>query len=365
MSADKNTLKALRELGQSPWYDNIERRLIKTGTLKRLFDLGLLGVTSNPSIFQKAIEGAEDYDEQIMQLSGESSSIMEIYDALTMKDITDAAGLLRDIYHASGGIDGLVSIEVPPQYAYDAQKTIDAAGHIYRKINKENILIKIPGTDCSDNALRKLVSDGININVTLLFSIAHYRKQAKAYTEGLKDALAKGKDISKIRSVASVFVSRVDTKVDALLDKIAPQADYKGKAAVANCKIIYQEFKKIFYGMEFMELRNKGARIQRIVWASTSTKNPAYSDIKYVEELVGPDTVNTMPQATIEAYLKHGRPSLRLEEDLDTAENTLSQLESLGIYIDDVCNETQTEGVKAFQDSFDSLIASIKLKIRC
>lgn len=367
-----NPLKELARFNQSPWYDNIERSLIKNGGLKELIDdFGILGVTTNPSIFEKAIVNSSAYDGQISELAGNGKSILEIYDELTISDVREAADLFREIYLDSDRMDGYISIEVLPDFAHDVIKTVDYAREIFKRINRENIMIKIPATSESPQAITTLISEGININATLIFSKAHYETIAKAYIDGLKLALKNKRDISKICSVASVFVSRVDTKVDLLLGELSKsdssKADLakslKGRVAVANCKIIYQVFKKIFAEADFEKLKNKGAKAQRVLWGSTSTKNPLYSDVKYVEELIGADTINTIPPETVKAFREHGRPGLSLEKELNEAERILAELKVLGINLDSVCQEIQDAGVKAFQDSFNKLIAAIKEKV--
>lgn len=357
----KNTLKELAGIGQSPWYDNIDRRFIKNGKLKELFDNGILGVTSNPTIFEKAVSASNIYDEEIKKLSKQGKNSFQIYDVLTIEDVKAAAHLLRDTYKNSNHIDGYVSIEVLPEFAHNSEKTIQSAREIFNKIAMPNILIKIPGTKEGPGAIRPLIKEGINVNVTLLFSVRHYEACALAYIEGLKDRLKEGKGIKNVFSVASIFVSRVDTKVDKILG--GTQNDgLKGKTAVANAKMIYQRFKEIFSSEEFKKLNKKDANIQRVLWASTSTKNPVYSDVKYVEELIGTQTINTMPPKTIDAFLDHGKVELAVGKGIDKAKSDLDRLKSLGIDIDGICQEIQDAGVEAFQNSFDKLIQSIEQK---
>ena len=355
-----NALSKLAKVGQSPWYDNIERRLIKSGELKKIFENGILGITSNPTIFEKAISSSDEYDQEIKSLSAENKSVLEIYDALTIKDISMAADLLRDTYEKSKHLDGYVSIEVLPEFAHDAEKTIDSARKIFKRIGKPNIMIKVPGTKESAPAVRKLTSEGININVTLLFSTEHYELCANAYINGLKDRAKAGEDIKDVFSVASVFISRVDTTIDDMLAEKGIN-DLKGAIAVSNAKMIYQSFKDIFGKNEFNKI--KYANPQRVLWASTSTKNPKYNDLKYVEELVGPNTINTMPPNTMEAFLDHGKAVHALENDLDRAKSYLEKLKAAGIDINSVCQKIQDAGVMSFQKSFDKLIKSIKDKM--
>lgn len=357
-----NPLKELYTAGQSPWYDNIERRLFKSGEFDRLInDYGMKGVTSNPTIFDKAISNSADYDEQIKALAKAKKNSNEVYDELTIQDIGTAADRLIGVFNDTAGIDGYVSIEVPPEYAYDTDKTIAYAKKLFTRLNRKNILIKVPGTSQGVPAIRTLISSGINVNVTLLFSLSDYEAIANAYIDGLKDRLNKGLALNSVTSVASVFVSRIDTRVDKMAEARAP--GLCGKAAVANSKIIYQRFKKLFLDGEFKDLAKTGARIQRPLWASTGTKNPAYRDVKYVEELIGPYTINTMPHQTVMAFYDHGVVKSVIEDGADQAPAVLKQLKDIGIDVDSICKELQTEGVKSFTDSFTSLIKSIEKKM--
>lgn len=351
-----NTLKKLYQLGQSPWYDNIDRRLINSGELKSFIENGIVGLTSNPTIFQKAVAASDIYDEQIQRLAKEGKSQKEIYDEVTVFDVRKAADLLKDIYLRTNRVDGYVSIEVYPEYAHHPKNTISYAKMIYEKIGRENIMIKVPGTKVGYEAIRALIREGININVTLLFSLEQYQKAALAYIDGLKDKLKDGKDIEGIASVASIFVSRIDTKIDKMLD----DNSLKGKIAAANTKMIYQRFKELFSDENFGDLKKRGAHIQRPLWASTSTKNPLYSDVKYADELIGKNTINTLPHTTMEAFLDHGQVRLTIEEDLDGAREALDKLDLLKIDISKVCQAIQDEGVVAFQESFDRLIDTIQ-----
>ena len=356
-----NTLFKLAEIGQSPWYDNIDRRFIKNGDLKKLFDNGILGVTSNPTIFEKAVSASSEYDSVIKKLSGQGKSAQEIYDILTIEDVSSAADLLKDTYKKTSHINGYVSIEVRPEFAHNSRETVKSAREIFNKIGKSNIMIKIPGTKEAPEAIRALIKEGINVNVTLLFSVVDYETCAKAYIEGLKDRLKEGKDIKNVFSVASVFVSRIDTKVDKMLDG-TKEKNLKGKISVANSKMIYQKFKEIFNNSDFQELKSKGANLERLLWASTSTKAPAYNDVKYVEELIGPETINTIPPHTIDAFLDHGKIELTVEKNLNEEKTYLEKLNTLGLNIDSICQQIQDEGIKAFQTSFDKLVYSITQK---
>ncbi len=357
-----NTLKRLYELGQSPWYDNIDRWLIISGGLNEFIENGIMGLTSNPTIFEKAVAASNIYDQQIRNLAKEGKGAREIYDAVTILDVQKAADLLKDVYIRTNKVDGYVSIEVYPEYAHDPENTIRYAKYIYERINRENIMIKVPGTKNGYEAVRALIREGINVNVTLLFSVEHYERAALAYMEGLQDRMKNGKPIEEIASVASIFVSRIDTKCDNVFEERKTDS-LKGKIAVANTKMIYQRFKELFSDKNFDDLKRSGGRIQRPLWASTGTKNPAYSDVKYVEELIGKDTINTIPHATMEAFLDHGRPNLTIEEDLTGARELLEELRKVNIDISQVCQTIQDEGVTAFQASFDKLIDTIQKEI--
>jgi transaldolase/transaldolase/glucose-6-phosphate isomerase len=359
----KNNLFALATLGQSPWYDNIDRRLIQSGELKRFFDDGVTGVTSNPSIFEKAVTSSSVYDQTIEELAKDGYSPERIYDVVTVQDVQVAADLLKAKYDSTQGQDGYVSLEVLPRYAQDAKKTIENAKRLSEEVGRENLMIKVPGTAEGEDAIRALTAEGINVNVTLLFSQAHYERAARAYTEGLRDRLARGAPLDDVCSVASVFVSRVDTLTDKQLEEMNAK-DLLGKIAVANAKVIYQRFKVWFKGDPFSELREKGARVQRVLWGSTSTKNPDYYDVKYVDELIGKETINTLPHSTLLAFLDHGEPKLTLEENLDQEKEYLEKLEGLGIDLDKNCEILQEQGVHAFSTSFDQLIDAIVTKAK-
>lgn len=369
-----NPLEELYKLGQSPWYDNIERKLFKTGEFAKLIsEYGMMGVTSNPTIFDKAISSSNDYDDQIKTLIETNKDSYAIYDELAVRDIGDAADMLLDTYKKTKGLDGYVSIEVLPQYAYDPEKTIEYARKIFQWLNRKNILIKVPGTKEALPAITQLIAEGININVTLLFSLADYDRIAKAYIEGLKKRVRGKEKLSEVTSVASVFVSRIDARVDKMLEGLAGAMenkleqrdilDLRGKAAVANSKMIYRRFKDIFFGKEFEELKAKGGNIQRVLWASTGTKNPAYRDVKYIEELVGPDSINTIPHQTVMAFYDHGIAKPAIENGMDQAPLLIKKLKSLGVDVDAICDNLQKEGVKSFSDSFKSLIESIHKKV--
>lgn len=352
----------LTEAGQSPWLDNLSRELLRSGRLREWIERrGLLGVTSNPSIFQKAIStpGA-GYEEDIQKFLRQGKSTLAIYDALTLADIRETCDLFRPVYERTQGEHGFVSLEVLPSLAYDREGTISEARRLFRAVARPNVMIKVPATPEGVAAVRDLIGEGVNINITLMFSAGHYRDVAAAYLSGLERYLKKGGDLGHVHSVASVFVSRVDTLVDKRLQ--SPEAEnLKGKAAVANAKLIYQEFKKVLDSPRFRRLRKKGAHIQKVLWGSTSTKHPGYSDLLYVENLVGPETVNTMPQQTLEALWDHGliRPGT-IEEGVEEARSLAAELKAHGIDLLEVGEILQAEGVKAFSDSFDLLMKELE-----
>jgi len=356
-----NNIAALLDLGQSPWYDNISRELINNGELQRLLDIGITGVTSNPSIFEKAINGSNVYDNNIKDLGKAGKTTIEIYDLITIQDIQLVADLLIRVYKKTGGRDGYVSLEVLPEFAHHTAKTIENAKRLWNEVARPNLMIKVPGTKEGPEAIRALTRIGINVNVTLLFSMRHYETCAKAYMEGLNDRLGDGGAIDKVFSVASVIISRVDTVVDQYLEDTKKER-LQGKIAVANAKKIYQRFKELFYGKEFTDLKHNGGNIQRVLWGSTSPKNPDYSDVKYVNELIGKDTVNTLPHKTLKAFLDHGKPDLTIEQDLEQEARNLRELKDLKIDLNKICDNTQEKGVEAFADSFKKLIEAIKAK---
>lgn len=367
MSNSESRLRGLGRLGQSVWLDYIRRDLLTSPEFRRLIeDDGLDGMTSNPTIFEKAIAASSDYDEQLHELVRAGKSVEEIYDALTSTDIRMAADALRPIYDRTQGRTGFVSYEVSPRLANDTEATLDSARHCFKLVDRPNLMIKVPSTRAGIPAFEQLISEGMNINVTLMFSLAHYEAVANAYIRGLERRAKAGLPIDRVASVASVFVSRVEALVDKRLDeKLRMQADeaiaaLRGSAAVAGTKLIYQRFKEIFGSDRFKALAAKGAQVQRPLWASTGTKNPAYSDIKYVQQLIGPDTVNTMPPATMDAFRDHGEPRPTLEEDLAGARDIVKRLAAAGIDLDAIGEELQREGVDAFAKSFDDLLAVIK-----
>lgn len=367
-----NPLRELATYGQAPWLDTIDRRLLRDGVLARLIaDDGIKGLTSNPTIFEKAIAGSDDYDDDILRLAGEGRSVQEIYEALAIADIQAAADLLAPVYEATGRVDGWACIEVRPSLARDPEATVEEARRLRAAAARDNVMIKVPGTVEGRQAIRTLISEGCPVNATLVFSPAHYVGVAHAYEEGLLALRAAGGDLASVGSVASLFVSRADTLIDKRLEALAEGAtgaeadlarSLAGKIAVAGAKIVYQRFKREVAGAGMQELRREGARVQRPLWASTSTKNPAYPDTLYVDSLIGPDTVNTLPMATIRAFRDHGSVRPTLEEDVEGAQARLAQLAELGISYEDACEELQEEGIRLFRESFDGLMAAIDEK---
>ena len=365
-------LQKLREIGESFWLDNLSRNLINSGELKRLIaEDGITGITSNPTIFQKAISGSKDYDASLRSMLGKGiRDEKELFLGLAFEDISRAADLLWPVYQKSGGLDGFVSIEVSPDLAYDTQKTIAEARRLFSTIGKKNILVKVPGTKPGLPAIEQLTAEGVNVNVTLLFSVRRYEEITEAYIRGLEKRARQREPIDEICSVASFFVSRVDTLVDKMLEarlsSATSEADQKkiksllGKAAVANAKIAYRKYKEIFSGKRFLALTR--AHVQRILWGSTGTKNPSYSDIKYVEELIGADSINTLPDATLKAFLDHGRVRINIGDGLDEAERLFAELRSVGVDVNQVTEELEKEGVKLFSDSFSLLLKEIAQK---
>lgn len=358
----------LLESGQSLWYDNIQRALIKNGTLKQMIELGeIRGITSNPTIFNMAISKSRDYDSAIAPMAWAGWSAEEMFYQLAVEDIQSAADLFLPLYQESHGADGYVSLEVSPYLARDAQGTLQEALALWKRVDRPNLMIKIPATREGLTAIREAIAQGINVNVTLIFSLERYRDVIEAYLAGLEQRASSGLPITSIASVASFFVSRVDTKVDALLEKMQAEGrltekeakSLMGKTAIANAKLAYQIFKEAFNTPRFRALQEKGARVQRPLWASTSTKNPNYRDVLYVEELIGPFTVNTVPPQTLDAFRDHGIVSLTLEQDVEESSAHLEKLERLGISMAEVTSQLEEEGVKAFADSFTTLLQTL------
>lgn len=361
-----NNVQKMEQLGQSIWYDNISRGVITKGDLKKMVDEGLLGVTSNPTIFDKAISGSKDYDEQIREIFETDPNVdaAEVIKALMVKDIQMACDVLKAAFDRTKGRDGYISIEVSPGKARDTQATMEEVRELWGRINRQNLMVKIPATREGIPAIEQMTYEGCNINVTLIFSVERYREIANAYVTGLERRVKEGKPVDHVASVASVFVSRIDTLVDDLLIKKDPEKHKPllGKAAVANSKMVYQAFKQIFGSQRFASLKAKGAKVQRPLWGSTGTKNPAYSDLLYVDTLIGPDTVNTVPPQTYTAILHHGKPALTVEADLDGARKILSDLAAAGIDMHWVLQKLESDGVAAFEKSFDGLHKNLVLK---
>jgi transaldolase len=360
----KSRLHALSELGQSVWIDFLSRDLLQSGELARMMDEdAVVGVTSNPTIFQKAISAGSAYDEQLKELleSGEDD-LKEIYIALTRRDIEAACDLLRRVWDAGNGKDGYVSWEVDPNLAYDRDGTLEEAKRLHALAGRPNLFVKIPATKPGLGAIEEMIAIGKNINVTLIFSLERHEEVMEAYIRGVARLVESGGDPSKVASVASFFVSRVDTETDKRLEEIGGADELEGKLAVANAKLAYQNSKRVFAGERWERLAAAGATPQRCLWASTSVKNPAYRDTMYVEELIGPETVDTMPQETIEAFQDHGPVAETLERDLDGARKVFERLAEVGIDYDDVVDTLEREGVQKFSDSFAELLDGISAK---
>lgn len=360
-------LHDLRELGQSVWFDYIRRSLVTSGELQALIEKGIRGITSNPAIFEKAIAGSNDYDDAIKDLIKSDKSVDEIYESLAIEDISMAADMLRDIYDSSGAGDGFVSLEVNPHLADDTERTIAEATRLFETLNRPNVMIKVPATPAGIPAITELIGIGININVTLIFGLDNYRAVADAYIAGLEKLLSSGTSVkgglplNRVASVASFFVSRVDTAVDKALEA-ANDKELQGKIAIANSKIAYAEFNRIFSGSRWDQLESRGARAQRVLWASTGTKNPNYPDTLYVDQLIGPHTVNTLPPATVDSFIDHGRVAETLTRGVAEAQEQIAKLVDLGIDLNAITRQLQDDGVVAFAKPFDALMQSIAEK---
>ena len=362
-----NAIQETQRLGQSIWYDNIERGLITSGEWKRLVDMGVSGLTSNPTIFEKAIAGSADYDDDLARLARDGKGVKETFEALAIEDLRMAVDELRPVYDRTDGVDGYGSLEVSPALAHDTEATIAEARRLFQALDRPNAMIKVPATPAGIPAVRQLIGDGLNINVTLIFSLEMYRQVAEAYILGLEDLLRRGGDVTKVASVASFFVSRVDKAVDDLLNGLAKDGqpdveELQGKAAIANAQMAYGMFKQVFEGQRFKDLKEKGARMQRPLWASTGTKNPDYDELLYIEQLMAPYTVNTVPPKTLMTLLERGRPAVRLDGDTTGAQATLAAIAEAGVDIDSVTDKLLADGVKSFADSFDSLLSNIAEK---
>ena len=344
--------------GQSPWLDDLKRSYLQDGTLQRRVDDGVRGVTSNPTIFAKAIAGEKTYDDEFAELA-RTMPVIDAYWRMVMDDVSNACGVLRSTYDEASGHDGFVSLEVAPDLAHDTEGTVTAAKWLHTTVDKPNLMVKIPATAQGVPAIRAMIGEGRNINVTLIFGLARYGDVIEAYQAGLEDLVAGGGDPSRVASVASFFVSRVDTETDRRLDAAGAPADAKGKAAVANAKLAYELFQQRFSGPRWEALAAKGARPQRPLWASTSTKNPAYPDLLYVDNLIGADTVNTMPEATLDAFMDHGVLARTIDQDVAAARAAIDGLAGYGIDFADVARVLEDEGVAAFAKSFDELIQAL------
>ena len=368
----QNPLKELIKFGQSVWLDYIRRDLLTSGELKRLIEEdGLRGMTSNPSIFEKAITGSTEYTKTLEELEKRKDlDAKGRYEELAIKDIQDAADFLRPVYEQTKKRDGYVSLEVSPYLAHKTQETLDEARRLWKRVGRENLMVKVPGTPEGIPAFQQLISEGININVTLLFAFDVYVRVAEAYVAGLEAFAKSGGDVSRIASVASFFISRIDTLVDGEIDAKLKTAtnptdqallqSLHGKVAIANGKLTYQRYRQIFSGPRWDALASRGAQTQRVLWASTSTKNPKYSDVYYVEELIGPDTVDTIPPATFDAFRDHGKPRASLEENVQAAQETMQGLEKAGISMKAATDKLTIAGVKQFSDDFDKLLDAVK-----
>jgi transaldolase len=367
--------RQLKTFGQSLWLDNIQRGELHDGTIGKFIDEdGMCGITSNPTIFMKAVSKSLDYDEQIAALARTGSDAAQLYHRITIDDIKEAGRLLAPVFEKTGGEDGFVSIELNPQHAFDTEKSIAEALSILGEISMSNIMVKVPGTPQGAVAVRELIARGCNVNITLLFSPEHYRRVALAYIEGLEERLKQGRDLSGVHSVASFFLSRIDTSVDKKIDELCLAAhdagqkaallELRGETAIAVAKVTYLIFKELFFSARFKALQERGARIQRPLWASTSTKDPHYSDVKYVEALIGSHTVNTLPPETIIAFRDHGVAQPTLENRIDAAPETLRRVEACGITLDAVYGKLQSEGVAAFEKSYLDLLRALQEKAK-
>ena len=360
-------MKQLADMGQAVWLDFIRRSFLKQGELKALVEQGLRGVTSNPSIFEKAIAGSDDYDDALGKLAREGKSAMEIYEALAIEDIRNAADDLRPVYDETEARDGFVSLEVSPELAHETENTIEQAKRLYQTVGRPNVMIKVPSTPAGIPAIEELIGSGVNVNVTLIFSLSNYEEVATAYIKGLQrlaengPTVEGGHAVDRVASVASFFVSRVDAAVDKALEAIG-NTELQGKIAVANAKLAYRDFGNIFSGGEWDPLAEKGARVQRVLWASTSTKNPAYPDTLYVDQLIGPETVNTLPPKTLDLFNDHGVVAFQLNKGVDEAEDYVRKLAEAGVDFNQITDDLQKAGVESFAKSFQQMIDSVAKK---
>jgi transaldolase len=363
----EDRIRQVTSLGQAVWLDFISRDLLRSGQLRKLINEGVTGVTSNPSILQKAIAAGSEYDDQLRELGRAGRGAHEIYEALVFRDIADAADQLRPIYDEKNARDGFVSIEVDPQLAHDTARTVAEARRIFKTVDRPNVMIKVPATAEGVPAVRTLIGEGINVNVTLIFAIRTYERVVQAYLDGLRTMQAAGRPIHRVASVASFFVSRIDTLVDQQLTERIDAgeqilATLRGQAAIASAKIAYDRYRAVFEAEPFAELRAAGARVQRPLWASTSTKNPAYPDTKYVDTLIGPDTVNTLPPNTLEALRDHGSAARAIDLDVEEAYAIFERLTTAGISMENVTTQLLNDGVRLFAEAFEKMIADIDAK---
>ena len=357
-----NNVKSIHDHGQSIWLDFFDRELMSSGKLQKLIDEdGLSGITSNPSIFEKAITSSSDYDEDIKKLSDEGKNNEEIFFGFAVNDIRRATDILRPVFDESKGTDGFVSLEVSPHLANDTEGTIKQARELWKSVDRKNVMIKIPGTKEGLAAIKKCISEGININITLLFGIPRYLEVTEAYISGLEERQKNNEPIDHVSSVASFFLSRIDVMLDPILKEKKLDA-LVGEVAIASAKVAYEHFKEIFFGDRFRKLENEGATKQKVLWASTSSKDPSFSDVKYVEALIGPDTINTLPLETIDAFRDHGKVQDHLENNLVKAKNELEKLNENGIDLDDATQKLEDEGVQKFNKAYASLINAIESK---
>lgn len=356
-------LQGLSALGQSAWVDNLSRESIRGGHLRELIEgYSIVGATSNPTIFQKAMSTGDAYDEQLGELAAAGASLEETFWALAEQDIREACDVFHDVWEGSAGHDGYVSLEVDPRLAYETLQTYREAMRLHEQVDRPNLMVKIPATKPGLAAIEDVIAKGRSINVTLIFSLSRYGEVAESYVRGLERLVAEGGDPRKVASVASFFVSRIDTEADKRLQQAGAEPDLMGKLAIANAKLAYAHYKEVFAGPRWEYLAGKGARPQRVLWASTSTKNPAYPDTMYVEGLLGPETVDTMPEETILAYQDHGRPSPTLESDLEGARRVFDRLREAGVSYEEVTDTLEREGVEKFSESFAELLAALDHK---
>ena len=369
----KNRLQELHDAGQSIWLDSIDRRILNDGELdRRIRDDSLTGMTSNPTIFQKALASSNAYDDQIIEAEDQGLTSWQLFELLETTDVRDACDHFAAVYSSTRGADGYVSIEVSPGVSQSADATVEEARRLWKTVDRPNVMVKVPGTPEGALAVRRLISEGINVNITLLFAIQAHERVIEAYVAGLEDRIKAHKPIDGLSSVASFFVSRVDTEIDKRLDALIAKATpsekerlkmLKGRAANANAKLAYRLFRQKFAGPRWDGLAKQGARVQRPLWASTSTKNPEYRDVMYVEELIGPDTIDTMPPATIDAFRDHGAVERAVDRKIAAAEGLLKEIEAVGISVKEVTEKLLVDGIASFQKSFDELIAGLEAKI--